>query len=148
MIKFYWKIKNILLSLLSKKTIGARALVVQGDQILLVKHTYTPGWCTIGGGIDAGESGLQALRRELMEEVGVDLTEIPSLLGFYHNPKGKRDDYVAVYVCKKFKKKNVDSKEILEVCWFPLSALPSDITPATKRRIEEYLGHRSLSDRW
>jgi len=148
MIKFFWKIRNIILSLFSLRTVGARALVLQKDHILLVKHTYLPGWYTIGGGIDAGESGLQALRRELQEEVGIILHESPSILGFYHNVYEKRDDYVIVYVCKKFEKVEVISKEILEARWFPLNALPPDISLATKRRIEEYLGTRSLSDVW
>lgn len=127
---------------------GARALVIQEDHVLLVKHTYTPGWCTIGGEIETGESGLQALKRELMEEVGIDLYESPPILGFYLNNFKKRDDYVIVYVCKHFEKKEVSSKEILDARWFPLSDLPSDITPGTKRRIEEYLGHHPLSDQW
>jgi 8-oxo-dGTP pyrophosphatase MutT (NUDIX family) len=148
MIKFFWETKNTLLSLFSLRTVGARTLVLQNDHILLVKHTYLPGWYTIGGGVDAGESGLQALIRELKEEVGVILHESPSILGFYHNPYEKRDDYVVVYVCKEFEKKEVVSKEILEARWFPLNALPPDISPATKRRIEEYLGRRPLSDVW
>ncbi|OJW51282.1 MAG: hypothetical protein BGO67_12685 [Alphaproteobacteria bacterium 41-28] len=146
--KLFWKIRNIFLSLFSLKTVGARALVLQKDHILLVKHTYLAGWYTIGGGVDAGESGLQALIRELKEEVGVILQESPSILGFYHNRYEKRDDYVIVYVCKKFEKEEVTSKEISEARWFPLNALPPDISPSTKRRIEEYLGLRSLSDVW
>lgn len=148
MLKFFWNIRNILLSLFSLRTVGARALVLQNDHILLVKHTYLPGWCTIGGGVDAGESGLQALRRELKEEVGVILHESPSILGFYHKRYEKRDDYIIVYVCKEFERQEVVSKEILEAKWFPLNALPHDISPATKRRIEEYLRLRSLSDVW
>ncbi len=148
MIKILWKINNIFLSLFSKRTVGARALVIQQDQILLVKHTYTPGWYTIGGGVDAGESGLQALARELKEEVGINLLESPSILGFYYNRNEKRDDYIIVYVCKKFEKEAAVSKEILEARWFPLNSLPHDISPATQRRIDEYLGHRPLSDRW
>lgn len=148
MIKFFWKIRNIFLSLFSLRTLGVRALVLQNNKILLVKHTYVPGWCTIGGGIGAGESGLQALIRELKEEAGIILKDTPSILGFYHNCYEKRDDYVAVYICKSFDKKKVRSREILEAKWFPLDALPPDITPATQRRVEEYLGLRPLSDQW
>ena len=148
MMTFCWKIKNILLSFFSLNTMGARALVIQDDHILLVKHTYSPGWHTIGGEIDPGESGLEALKRELREEAGVDICGPPSILGFYHNRHKNRDDYVVVYVCKEFKKRDVVSREILEERWFSLKALPSDISPATKRRIEEYLGDRVLSDQW
>ncbi|HUX78136.1 MAG TPA: NUDIX domain-containing protein, partial [Alphaproteobacteria bacterium] len=132
----------------SVRTVGARAHVLQNDHILLVKHTYIPGWCTIGGGIEAEKSSLQALTRELKEEVGVILHESPSILGFYHNRHKKLDDYVVVYVCKTFEKIEVVSREILEARWFPLNALPHEITPATQRRIEEYLGQRPLSDVW
>lgn len=148
MITLFWKIQNIILSLFSLRTVGARALVLQNDHILLIKHTYMPGWCTIGGGVDAGESGLQALTRELKEEVGVILHESPSILGFFHNRHAKRDDYIVVYVCKAFEKEEVVSEEISEARWFPVNALPHDITPATQRRVEEYLGLRSLSDVW
>ncbi|MBY0293071.1 MAG: NUDIX domain-containing protein [Alphaproteobacteria bacterium] len=148
MIKLYWKIKNSIYALFSKRTMGARALVLRDNRILLVKHTYMPGWCTIGGGIESGETGLQALRRELQEEVGITLRELPSILGFYYNRTQKRDDYVITYICKEFEKQDVVSIEILEEKWFSLDALPSDISPGTKRRIEEYLGHRSLSDKW
>ena len=148
MIKIYWKIKNIIYALFSKRTMGARALVLRDNSILLVKHTYMPGWYTIGGGIESGETGLQVLRRELQEEVGITLRELPSILGFYHNYTQKRDDYVITYICKEFEKQDVFSKEILKEKWFSLDDLPSDISPATKRRIEEYLGHRSLSDKW
>jgi 8-oxo-dGTP pyrophosphatase MutT (NUDIX family) len=127
---------------------GARALVVQENQVLLIKHTYMPEWHTIGGGVDPGETGLQAVIRELQEEVGIETLEEPSLFGFYHNTHQKHDDYVAFYVCTHFKRKGAKSREIEEAKWFPLHALPSDISPGTKRRIEEYLGERPISDRW
>lgn len=97
---------------------------------------------------ERGKTGLQALRRELKEEVGVDLHEPPAILGFYHKQHKKMHDYVIVYVCKSFEKMKVVSREILEEKWFPLNALPHDISPATQRRIEEYLGQRPLSDQW
>jgi len=146
--RFLWELKNFISSLFSRRTIGARALILKDDKVLLVKHTYMSGWYTIGGGVEKGESSLQALKRELQEEVGVSLTEPPSLLGFYHNPRKKWDDYVAVYVCKKFIREKVTSPEILEAKWFSLTSLPPDTTPGTLRRIEEYLGSRPLSDRW
>jgi 8-oxo-dGTP pyrophosphatase MutT (NUDIX family) len=149
MMKFCWRIKNFLFSFFSKKTVGARALILQDEQILLVKHTYMPGWCTVGGGIDPGESPLQALQRELQEEVGIELKSPPPILSFYYSNKEDRDDYVILYVCTDFiKQEPTTSDEIAEAKWFPLTQLPSDITPATQRRIEEYLDQRPLSDRW
>ncbi len=130
------------------KTVGARALVVRDDQVLFVKHTYQKGWCTIGGMVDKGETTLQAISRELFEEVGLTPLEKPELFGVYHSNREKRDDYVAFYIVKKFDMKEVYSPEIADKQWFSLSHLPEEITPATKRRVEEYLGKRERSDRW
>jgi mutator protein MutT len=148
MIKLCYELKNFILSLFSRKTIGVRALVIQEGQILLIKHTYTSGWHHPGGGIEAGETGLQAIKRELQEEVGVTLLKNHTILGFYYNILNKRDDYVVVYVCTNFKRVDVKSREISEAKWFPLESLPPDITLGTKNRIAEYLGQRPLSDKW
>ncbi len=148
MLKILWKIREFIWTFFSKKTIGARALVIQDDQVLLIKHTYLSGWHTIGGGVDKGETSLQAVKRELMEEVGIELLEEPTFHGFFHKRKKRWDDYIALYVCQKVKQNPASSLEIAEQKWFPLHDLPHDITSATKRRIEEYLGQRALSDQW
>jgi 8-oxo-dGTP pyrophosphatase MutT (NUDIX family) len=148
MLSLIWRVKNILLSLLKRKTVGARALLIRDDMVLLVKHSYIKGWHTAGGGVDAGESGMQALIRELREEVGVTLESPPDILGFYHNSNEGRDDYIIMYVATDFTIVPATSLEITMLSWFPLDTLPDDISPATKRRIEEYLGTRPLSDLW
>lgn len=56
---------------------AARILLVDAaDRALLFR--FTPGdrpplWCTPGGAVDPGESYAQAARRELWEEVGLDV---------------------------------------------------------------------------
>jgi 8-oxo-dGTP pyrophosphatase MutT (NUDIX family) len=140
--------KNAVFSVLSKTTVGARILLINDGKILLVKHTYMPGWYTIGGGVDASESPLQAIHRELKEEVGVTLKEPPKLFSVYHSVKQNRDDYVVLYVANDFEQQEVHSNEILDKKWFKLDLLPEDISPATKRRIDEYLGKIIISDKW
>lgn len=56
-----------------------RALIVTPDSSVLLIHLVLPDrdlWITPGGGIAPGESHGEALRRELMEEVGRDDLEI------------------------------------------------------------------------
>lgn len=142
-------IRNFTYRIIGAKTVGARALVVKNDEVLLVKHTYQKGWCTIGGTVDRNESPRAALLRELVEEVGVIVLEKPELFGLYHNKNHKRDDYVAFYIVNHFEmQKNSTSPEIAEKKWFPISHLPPDITPSTLKRIEEYLNQREKSDKW
>lgn len=146
--KIFHKIRNCVFRAFGVKTIGARALVVNNDQVLLIRHTYQKGWYTIGGAVENNESMRCAIFRELLEEVGLTPTEEPELFGVYHSNSEKRDDYVAFYIVKKFEMKEVYSPEIHEKKWFSLHDLPLDTTPATKRRIDEFLGQRQKSDMW
>ncbi|AVT38439.1 NUDIX hydrolase [Plantactinospora sp. BB1] len=53
---------------------SAGALIVDTDgRILLVDPTYKPFWNLPGGGVDTGETPRAACRRELREELGLDL---------------------------------------------------------------------------
>ena len=46
-------------------TLGVRALLVADGGVVLVRHTYTPGWYLPGGGVERGESVAEAVRREV-----------------------------------------------------------------------------------
>ncbi len=144
-----WKIKNTILALLGQKTMGARALVISGDKILLVWHTYVRGWYTIGGAVDKGETPLEAMKRELFEEVGIKCTKPPRLFGVYYNDTYKRHDYVVLYVVEDIERdEQATSPEILKAEWISMSDLPKHVSPGTIRRIDEYLGKREISEKW
>ncbi|MDQ6692246.1 MAG: NUDIX domain-containing protein [Candidatus Dormibacteraeota bacterium] len=59
---------------------AARVILLDGgDRILLLKWRLQDGghiWITPGGGLDAGESHPEAARRELWEELGLDVEEL------------------------------------------------------------------------
>lgn len=62
---------------------AVRGLVIdESSRILLVRLVYPPRawWVLPGGGIDAGENTIDALRRELREEVGLDPAVIGALV--------------------------------------------------------------------
>ena len=44
-------------------TVGVRAVLVDGDKVLLVKHTYTPGWQFPGGGVEPAAESSSVERR-------------------------------------------------------------------------------------
>lgn len=127
-------------------TLGVRAIVLDGRDVLLVRHTYRPGWFLPGGGVDRGESAEAAVVRELREEAGILCAERPTLHGFYRN---KRHDHVACYVLRKFERGTPpQDMEIAESGFFPVDALPPDTSPATQARLAEVLRGAALSDTW
>lgn len=146
--KIYRLIKNAIYSFLGKRTIGARILLIKDNKILLVKHTYQQGWYTIGGAVERGESPLEAINRELEEEVGVKLNEPPKLFSIYYSNLEKRDDYVVLYTANHFSQDDSRSPEISDKKWFSIDDLSGEVTPATRRRINEYLNRQTISDRW
>ncbi len=133
-------------------TLGVKALALRdGDsEILLVRHTYAPGWHLPGGGVEPGDSVIKTLHKELREECNLELTGAPEFFGLYHNTFATRRDHVVVYVCRSFVQtapKRGDM-EIAEAAFFPLASLPPDTTPATLERIEEVTARRAPAVMW
>jgi 8-oxo-dGTP diphosphatase len=56
--------------------LAVKAIIVNQGKVLLVKELDDDFWSFPGGGIDYGESDLQALVRELHEEIGVEPKDI------------------------------------------------------------------------
>lgn len=51
---------------------GAGIVINKNDEILMVK-TYNAGWVFPGGQVEVGENVIDAVKREVMEETGVDI---------------------------------------------------------------------------
>lgn len=134
-----------------RMTLGARVMVVDGDRVLLIRHTYVPGWQFPGGGVDPGETLEEAGLRETLEETGHRVVGPMTLFGVYHNTSPVTDrDHVAFYVATGFEKmfERQPDREIAEVGWFDRRALPEKVTPATSQRIDEYFDGVPKRDVW
>lgn len=150
LIHLAWMLRHRFIYLLHGKIVGARALVVRENEVLLIRHTYSDGWFTIGGEVDKSELPLDAIKREVYEEAGVQTLKDkdPELMGIYHTTFGNRDDFIFFYIVKEFTTVTVYSPEIEECRWFAFDALPPDISPSTKRRIDEYHQKIQITGKW
>lgn len=123
-------------------TLGVRAVVLDDQKrVFLIRHTYVPGWHLPGGGVETGETALDALGRELREEACIVMDEPPALAGIFFNQRTSPRDHVLVYVIRRFTVLEVKQpdREIAEAGFFPLDQLPEETTAATRRRLAEIL---------
>jgi ADP-ribose pyrophosphatase YjhB (NUDIX family) len=132
-------------------TLGVRAIVIdEQNRVLLVRHTYIPGWHLPGGGVERGETLLAALTRELAEEGNIVLEEEPRLHGVFFNKAISPRDHVAVYLVTRFRQSgpHVADYEIAEARFFERDALPEGVSRATRARLAEALDGVGIAQIW
>ncbi|RWM30875.1 NUDIX domain-containing protein [Mesorhizobium sp.] len=133
-------------------TLGVRGLVYDraSNSVFLIRHTYVPGWQLPGGGVESGETLLEALARELAEEGNIALTATPVLKSMHFNRRSSRRDHVGLYLIEAFSQAapKLPDHEIAEAAFFPLDRLPEATTRATLLRIEEIFGGKPASAYW
>jgi len=132
-------------------TLGVRACVVDGEgRVLLVRHSYTPGWHFPGGGVEVGQTLEDALADELRQEANVELAGAPALVGLYLNARTSRRDHVALYRVDAWRQPApfVPTREILECGFFARGTLPEGTTRGTRERLAELFDGRPRSSLW
>ncbi len=133
-------------------TFGVRGLVHDVDRksVFLIRHTYVPGWQLPGGGVEVGETAIEALERELFEEGAIELAGPPVLRSIHFNRRASRRDHVAFYVVDNYRqdRPKLPDREIADSGFFPLDRLPIGTTPATLRRIDEVFGGAPAAPDW
>src|SRR3712207_6018634 len=77
--------------------IGVRALVIDGDKLLLVRGHGQRSWHLPGGAVKRNEGLVDAVKREVYEETGCRI-EVERLLGMYANFSEWKSDHVGIFV--------------------------------------------------
>lgn len=132
-------------------TLGVRGAIIDAEgRVFLVRHSYVPGWHMPGGGVEAGETALYALGREVLEEGNIRIDGTPALHGIFFNHRASRRDHVLLYVIKNFTvigPRPADT-EILEARFFARDELPETTTRGTRERLDEIFQGTPAAAHW
>lgn len=108
------------------------ALVVRGDEILLVKratHLLEGNkYCLPGGYLDRDETTIEAVKREVLEETGYEVHN-PKLFQMNDNPfrtAEDRQNISFIFLVEIGEQVGVHDHEVQEARWFNLSELPNE----------------------
>lgn len=106
-----------------------------GGDVLLLKHSYGPAvWSLPGGGLARGEDPLEAARREVREELGVELARIEPVGTLEEVLSGSpHTAHIFAAVCDR--RPQPDGREVTVARFFPSHSLPEPLGETTRKRI-------------
>jgi 8-oxo-dGTP pyrophosphatase MutT (NUDIX family) len=113
---------------------GVKCVLTDGDNVLLVRHTYgSSKWDLPGGGLKRDEPPVEAARREIAEELGVRLDGWRDL-GFIGASEYHRHDTIWLFQAElNGKPLTIERAELDTVQWFARGRLPADVGRYVRR---------------
>jgi nucleoside triphosphatase len=123
----------------------------QGKILLAKSHTWFDRYTRPGGHIEVGETMADAVKREVKEEVGLDVDVVDMLLiqeaifapEFY---KKKHFIFIDFYCKSKDEQVKLDQKEIQDYIWvYPGAAYNLKLDSFTRKTLDKFLERSSGS---
>lgn len=135
-----------------KPRIAVSAVILDRGKILLVKRATSPSkgkWALPGGKVEYGERMAEAVRREVREEVGLDIEPICVFrIVEIVCPERGYHFVLAVFLArlKGVNTLRINKEEVEKAVWLhPSQALRLDLTVSTRKLIERILSMKDLS---
>lgn len=138
-------IKKLVKQVFPEPTVGALIVNNEGKILLARSHKWFDKYTLPGGHIEVGESMTDAVRREVKEEVGLDVEVVQMLLiqeaifasEFYEK---KHFIFIDFYCKSKDQQVKLDHDEIRDSIWvFPGAAYNLKLDSFTRKTIDSYL---------
>ena len=117
--------------------VGVGGVVIQGNRVLLIRRGREPlkgQWSIPGGMLELGESLEDGVRREVLEETGLEVHPLEALTVFgrvqKNGARGRDHDGIVDYVCLPTGGQLKAGSDVLDACWVEREELAGyQITP-------------------
>ncbi len=117
----------------SRYAVAADVVVVAESpepSVLLIRRRNPPlGWAIPGGFVEPDEDLIDAARRELVEETGLEPSELQQIATFGHPDRDPRGRTISVVYGARLQHAALPAAgdDAAAARWFPLTALPSTL---------------------
>ncbi len=116
-------------------TMASGPVIIRDGKVLLDKHGDDTFWKFPGGRVRDTESLQDTAKREAAEEVGLTDLELqgePVVLTFERIRDGVREVVTLYHYKATTKMEPVKQRDVRELAWHPIDALPTDCAPNIK----------------
>lgn len=140
-----WRIGQAVLGIIFRHPITGTSIIpiLSDGRIVLIRRRDDGLWALPGGMVDWGEDIPSTVRRELMEETGLELTKIRRLVGVYSSPdRDPRIHSICVVVEAEVEGTMAvqDTLEVMEIQAFSPSSIPQEpMSHDHHRQLQDYL---------
>jgi 8-oxo-dGTP pyrophosphatase MutT (NUDIX family) len=110
------------------QTNGVKCVLTDGNDVLLVRHTYGRRiWDLPGGTVRRRETPIAAARREMQEELGRRIDKWADLGELYVSADHHHDNLHLFHARVADRRLDIDLTELDKADWFPRDQLPPDL---------------------
>ncbi len=140
-----WRVGQTVLGIIFRHPITGTSIIpiLPDGRIVLIRRRDDGCWALPGGMVDWGEDIPNTVRRELMEETGLELVEIKRLVGVYSAPdRDPRIHSICVAVEAQVQGTMAvqDTLEVMEIqAFFANSLPPEQMSHDHSRQLRDYL---------
>jgi ADP-ribose pyrophosphatase YjhB (NUDIX family) len=123
----YWRVAQ-------PQTRGVTCAITRDNEVLLVRHTYGDGhlWGLPGGLMRSGESPSETARREIAEELGLEIKRWELIGTIRDREHGRHGLVFCLRAPAPAANLDLDAGEIAAAGWFPRGALPEQTQKRTR----------------